>query len=175
MLNATLDTSELEKEVESFELRIRFGLLGAVANACQEGAEVAKREHRYKDKSRALTGSIEAEPPRAIGSGGKVEGAIVAKAKHASYVEEGTRPHEIRPRAGRSFVGPLHPSQKRSRAKEGKPYLVFQVNGRWVRAAVIHHPGTRAYAFMGDAARKAEAVMIRDVEVAAQEAGKVFT
>jgi len=50
---------------------------------------------------------------------------------YASYVEFGTKPHEIRP-------------------KNPNGVLVFSVNGQKVFAKVVHHPGTKANPFVQD-------------------------
>jgi HK97 gp10 family phage protein len=48
---------------------------------------------------------------------------------YAAYVEFGTAPHEIRP-------------------KNPDGVLRFQINGRWVFAKVVHHPGTKPEPFV---------------------------
>lgn len=48
---------------------------------------------------------------------------------YAAYVEFGTQPHEIRP-------------------KRPDGVLRFQVNGQWVYAKVVHHPGTKPEPFV---------------------------
>lgn len=54
---------------------------------------------------------------------------------YAPYLEEGTRPHIIRP--------------KRAKA------LRFKVGGRTVYAKIVHHPGTKAGHVLTDATRQA--------------------
>lgn len=56
---------------------------------------------------------------------------------YAPYVNDGTRPHIIRPRT--------------------KQALRFRVGGRTVFAKVVHHPGTRARPFLDDALRQVAA------------------
>ncbi|MFD3535242.1 HK97 gp10 family phage protein [Streptomyces sp. NPDC058664] len=48
--------------------------------------------------------------------------------EYAPWVNDGTRPHIIRPRRGKA--------------------LKFKMGGRTVYAAVVHHPGTRARPFL---------------------------
>ena len=50
---------------------------------------------------------------------------------YASYVEFGTEPHEIRP-------------------KNQNGVLRFKVNGQYVYAKVVHHPGTKPQPFVED-------------------------
>lgn len=64
-------------------------------------------------------------------------GAVAVGTQGVEYVKfvlEGTRPHEIRPKAG--------------------GVLSFQVGGTRVFATVVHHPGTKADDFMKRAADK---------------------
>jgi hypothetical protein len=56
---------------------------------------------------------------------------------YAPYVNDGTRPHIIRPRT--------------------KQALKFNVGGRTVFAKVVHHPGTRANPFLDRALREVAA------------------
>lgn len=62
---------------------------------------------------------------------------IGSDVEYAKYVNDGTRPHIIRPRRARA--------------------LRFRVGGRIVYAAVVHHPGTRARPFLDDALRQVAA------------------
>lgn len=59
---------------------------------------------------------------------------VSADVSYATFVENGTRPHVIRPRTKRA--------------------LKFKVGGRTVYARVVHHPGTRAVHFMSRAVRE---------------------
>ena len=64
--------------------------------------------------------------------GVRVEGdriLVGPSAPYASYVEFGTKPHDISP-------------------KKSGGTLRFQVKGQWVYAKVVHHPGTRAQPFV---------------------------
>jgi len=57
---------------------------------------------------------------------GSMAVAIANDSPHASIQFTGSQPHEIR----------------------GTPWLVFKVNGHWVKKTVVHHPGTRANAHL---------------------------
>ena len=59
---------------------------------------------------------------------------VQADAAYATFVENGTRPHEIRPRRRRA--------------------LKFKVGGRTVFARVVQHPGTTGVHFMSRAVRE---------------------
>lgn len=152
MLTAEFDLTEFRSAAKSFDLRARFGVAGAVQAACEEGAAEARRAHRYKDRTGNLTRSIKAETPHQTTNG--AEGAIVASAKYASFVEEGTRPHVIEARQAQA--------------------LRFIWKGVLTYMRRVHHPGTKPAPFMGIAALKAERVLESRIEVALDEAAAVF-
>lgn len=72
---------------------------------------------------------------------------ITCNVDYAAMVHDGTRPHMIRPRAGRS-----------GRPKRGggtKPtYLRFEIGGRVVYAREVRHPGTDPRPFLDRALRE---------------------
>lgn len=82
-----------------------------------------------------LRSSIRAEPPRFFSLRGVV--SVGSDLEYAGFVNDGTRPHTIRPR----------------RAKA----LRFVVGGQVVYARVVHHPGTRARPFLDRALREVAA------------------
>ena len=75
------------------------------------------------------TGYFASTVTKEVGVG---EASVSANASYARFVEEGTRPHEIRPINGR--------------------LLVFQVRGKTVFTPLVHHPGTKPNPFMHRAA-----------------------
>jgi hypothetical protein len=130
---------QFEQAVNRYDASVRRG----VQTATEEGAKLAAQTHRYEDQTGLLTsrikGFIEISVP------GSAVGILGAFTDYASFVEGGTRPHEI----------------------HGNPYLTFKAkDGTWVTTTMVHHPGTRAYGFMGDAFLKAERILLREVEVA---------
>jgi hypothetical protein len=122
----------------------------AVRSGAEEAVAEARRTHRYKDRTGNLTRSIHAGPLLESVFGAEIE--IIAGAEYASFVEEGTHPHEILPRRAKM----LHWEEP-----QGDHHFASKVN----------HPGTKPYAFMGDAYLKAERVIEREIEVAAARIG----
>lgn len=59
---------------------------------------------------------------------------VTADVNYATYVENGTKPHLIRPRR--------------------RQVLKFKVGGKTVYAKVVHHPGTKAQPFLATAVRQ---------------------
>jgi hypothetical protein len=76
-----------------------------------------------------LRSSIRAEPPRFFSLRGSV--TVGSDLEYAAFVNDGTRPHVIRPR--RASV------------------LRFNVGGRVVFARVVNHPGTKGTHFLDKA------------------------
>jgi HK97 gp10 family phage protein len=82
-----------------------------------------------------LRSSIRAEPPRILSLRGSVK--VGSDLEYAAFVNDGTRPHQIRPR--------------------NRQVLRFQVGGRTVFAKVVNHPGTRPRPFLDRALREVAA------------------
>lgn len=82
-----------------------------------------------------LRASIRADPPRIFSLRGSV--TVGSDVEYAAMVNDGTRPHVIRPRNAR--------------------VLRFRVGGQVVFARVVNHPGTRARPFLDRALREVAA------------------
>lgn len=166
-IDITLDLSELRRAAARAPHVLSAACARIVKAACEEGADEARKNHGYKDRSGNLTKSIRGE--LVFATVGEAEGEIVAGGKDAPYavfVEAGTKPHEIRPKLGREEAGPVGPGQSRSRRKQGKAMLAWQgPSGDWRFAKRVKHPGTRPYGFMGAAYLKAERVFEREIDV----------
>lgn len=74
--------------------------------------------------------------------------AILADTKYAAAVNDGSKPHVILPRT--------------------KPFLAFQIGGRWVRTKRVNHPGTKPTHFFTNAAKDGEAYLDRAMQAANQ-------
>lgn len=143
---------ELERAAEQSDRELQKGVLRAVTDATSEGAEEARSTHRYQDRTGDLTRSTVG---RVIGGGGgDVDGEIVAAKDYASFVDGGTEPHEIH--------------------AKGDGVLKFKIGGQWVSKKSVQHPGTAPDAFMGRALQKAERVLLREGEVAADVVVKIM-
>lgn len=138
----------------------------AVAVACEEGVERVRRTHRYVDRTGALTRSAYGRLEYATGNG--AVGEMVWPVPYASFVDAGTEPHTIRPKVEHGFVGPTRKSQGRRAIDDIGTHRIalrwYDASGEPHFAREVHHPGTPAYGFAGDAALKAEAVIVREVE-----------
>jgi hypothetical protein len=125
-----IDTADIDAGVRAADRFMRPRILEALETAAGAGVRRAKVEHRYKNRTGALTKSIHSEPARITKDGAAVD--LVADAPHAAPIHNGSRAHIIRAR----------------RAKA----LAFMGNGGSMlfRKSVMH-PGTMPDAFLDDA------------------------
>lgn len=115
----------------------------AVSKGTREGAREARAKHTFKNQTGDLEKSIDGFIVGWTESGLKITGVIRAAAKHASFVEYDTKPHEI----------------------VGNPFLTFVWKGVPVSFRYVQHPGTKGQPFMHLAYYKAERVIIRELEI----------
>lgn len=149
MFTATIEGwDELERAWNGAVKRVyrdgcRRGVREAVADAVAEAERLAP-EHTGALKAGIHGGTTDVE-----GTG--AEGHVTSDAPYSSFVEEGTRPHDI--------------TAKRA------PMLAWEnPQGDWHHAKTVHHPGTRPHPFMGPALQKAERVIEREIGVATARA-----
>lgn len=121
------------------DLQARFNLASSDVEKALTGADSKPRQDVLALGRRIVANAQQRCPVktgtlrRSIGmdlavAGNQMTLGVFAKARHASFVEQGTRPHAIRP--------------KRARV------LRFQAGGRTVFAAHVDHPGTRPRPFL---------------------------
>lgn len=95
------------------------------------------------------------------------EGQLVAPTYYASFLEEGTEPHDIWPKEGHGFKGPTRRGQSRRDITDIGTHRValrFRVRGKFVFARMVHHPGSKPYPFMGPAFLKMERMLPAELE-----------
>lgn len=85
---------------------------------------------------------------------------IGSASKIARFLNDGTRPHAIWPKAGRGFQGPVRQGQSRGRKRAPGQVLRFVANGAVVFARRVRHPGTARLGFEGIEARRANSVTL---------------
>jgi len=153
---AELEISGLDAALERADDEIGSAVTRALEEAMEEGADRARTTTAFKDRTGALRQSIESGTRGAF-MGGTLEGHVAARARHASYVNDGTAPHTIRPNS-KNLIG------KTSRGRR----LRFEVGGRTVYAREVKHPGTQATNFVTESIAPDE-VMAR-IDDAVQDA-----
>jgi len=137
---------ELERDFARVSQELSNIVRHAAITGAREGVAQAKARHRYKDQTGKLTKTAKAVSE--VSTPGGATALMVWPMKYASFVENGTRRHNI-------------PFEK----TVGNPFLHFVWHGVPVTFARVDHPGNKAYAFAGDAYLKAERVLWREVDL----------
>jgi HK97 gp10 family phage protein len=118
-------------------------------------SEVNTRTAHLRDKIAAVFLSSSVSESGAFKS---VAAEIKAAASYASYVENGTRPHEI-PVGRKGFLAWENP----------------QAQGDWIFALhTVHHPGTKPHPFMGPAYHATERELERQMTMTVERAADDF-
>lgn len=113
------------KAIDLLDEQIGQAVEAELARVMAEGADKARASTKFKDQTGALRRSIVSGLEGSWQSG-DLQGVLLAEAEHASYVEDGTRPHEILPRSKRALSWPKAPRPVRR----------------------VQHPGTKATEFI---------------------------
>lgn len=180
MLTVSLEGIEdLERDWSDAQRELSEGLRRGVRMGVDEGATEARTRHNFKSR----TGEADRHTRgRMLGeTHGAAVGEIMCDVLYASFLSDGTKPHEIRPKEGHGFTGPLQRGQSRRKSND---IGTHRVSLRWYDdpsslsgvhfARVVRHPGTKPDPFMGLAFLKAERVVIREVDVAVERAIKIM-
>lgn len=174
---------ELDREWRgTFVPRLAIGATQAVHSAIDAGVAMAKARVPVSQNPRG-THLRDLIAGKILGGAGEeggwsVVGEIAAPAPYAKFIEDGTRAHDIRPKEGHGFEGPLKSGQSR-RAKDdiGTHRIALRWTGNDGKvhfASVVHHPGTAAHPFMGPAYIAAEQRLTARLEVAIATAAAAF-
>lgn len=175
MLDVTveIDLSDLERCLNAIDGELAAGCRAAVQAATVEAPAEALTVRRWKNRTGELERRTRGFLTSLTTTG--AEGVVESATDYASYLDAGTRPHEIRPLnyhwgAGRYVVPRSRVTGKRAKgvtfgAGRGKFLRFFGAGGGVVFARVVHHPGTRGDGYMGAAYLKAERVMLREIDV----------
>jgi len=132
-----------------------------VKDSCAATAKVVKaraKQGPFKDRTRQLRSTINDVHIGLRGGWYIVE--VRAPQQYASFVELGTKEHDIWPKAGHNLKGPVREGQTRRATGKG-PHEHIVGRGialRWKDASgnqrfarMVHHPGSKPYAFMAPA------------------------
>lgn len=157
---------------------VSTGVHLAVRLGCKEGLEEAFRTRRWVDRTgnarKNSTGEVLSQTATAA------DGVIHFAFPYASYLAEGTEPHDIYPRVARNE--PRAPGQKIRRSDD---IGTRRVALRWYDppgdnggvphfARKVHHPGTKPDNFAAHAYLKCERVMIRELELGTARAQNIL-
>lgn len=155
-----LGIQRLERDCEDVTLQLKREVFAAVSAGVKIGEETAKSVHQWQNRSGATERSIRGRVIYTTTE--STEGELVCTVPHASFLEEGTKPHTIMPRARvGGFIGPLKRRQRRLRAlgPGSRNVLVFDWRGQRRFFASVWHPGTKPMRFMAPAYQRCEVVI----------------
>lgn len=145
-ITVTLDSTQMNRDLRRLERRAEKALVDEVHEAVEVGVDAAvayaRTHHAYKDRTGALTGSIVGD--HGIRDETGATGYFEATAAHASYIEEGTQPHEIEARNAQAL------------------HWIDEAGEHFRRK--VHHPGTAAMPFLAPAAEVAEDAIIETIK-----------
>lgn len=153
MLRLNWDEAQFDRLYSTVRHDIDLLARNAV-NAAGKIAVARAKQGPFKDNTRQLRSTISA---RNLGQRNRywtVE--IRAPMHYASYVEKGTPPHDIWPKAAHGLIGPVRKGQtRRAMGKGPHEYIVGRgIALRWKNASgqvffarMVHHPGSKAYPF----------------------------
>jgi hypothetical protein len=161
MFTATVDVGDFRRRVAMTQQRINLTLVKAVSDAADAGVDEAKKG-RFKDHTGYLRRQIRHDPIRKGAT--EVFSYLVSATSYSRFVEYGTKPHMIYPKAGHGFIGPLVAGQSRRAITDIGTHRIalrWYVGGQPVFARYVRHPGSAPYPFMRPGAQYA-AVVLRD-------------
>lgn len=173
MFEITFDLSDVKRACDEGQAQRIRSAQSAAKVAAEEGLAQAMGRRRFKSRTGNLVGKATAGPATTNATGG--ESVMSWPVSYASFVDAGTAAHTIRPRLGAGVSGPVQPGQGRRSRGRGRAFLRFEIGGRAIYARAVHHPGTRATGFAGDATLTAERIVVREVEVGWLELAEILS
>ena len=171
-LSFSFDLDELKTRVVGTQHTVALGVRRATQLALEAGAVHARSEHPHTRRTGLLTSPemLRGELRQSNDQGSW--GYIINYTPYGAYVEYGTKPHRIWPKAAHGLIGPVREGQNR-RATGNGPHehivgrglmLRFKIGDRVVFARYVDHPGTPPLPFMQPAGDYAALVLARELE-----------
>ncbi len=130
-LKIELDVDGIVDAFKKAEKRLTVNIPVGLKLSADLVAAEAKEHHDYEDRTGVLTNSIMADEVEGTFEEGNLQVVVSAGAPYALFVEEGTRPHKIRPRFRKA--------------------LRFPIEGGFAFAQEVNHPGTEPTEFLANA------------------------
>lgn len=158
MIDLHIDVAGFVAWLRQAESEMQANAKQALGQSVALALRNARATQAFKDHTGALRRSI------VRGERGAFSQFIKASAKHALYVEEDTKAHEIRPKR----TGTV--SSRRAGGKAMPPLLKFRIAGHWISKAFVKHPGTTGTHFLERAAHAAADPFVSMLERAAAAA-----
>jgi hypothetical protein len=150
------DIGSLLKKFRGVPERLERTLSIAVRMAADDASNEAKQNHDYTDRSGNLANSIGPDGPTGSFRNNDLEAIVSAGAGYALFVEQGTKPHVIKPRFRKA--------------------LRFPTPAGFAFAKGVKHPGTKGRYFIKGAVEKTLPTLVNSyvpdaVELAFVQAG----
>lgn len=172
-----INETEFRRDLDRAVGEISDGTTRGVRMGLDEGADEARASRAFKDRTGDLRKSIRGIIETST-RGGAV-GFLEARVPYASFVEEGTEPHVIRPKAPSGTPKSKRLPGQGVRAKTD--IGTHRVALRWYDegggihfAREVHHPGSKPHPFIGPALQKTERVIYREVELGVNRAQHIL-
>lgn len=170
MITTSVDFTQFWRRAEQSKRAIRQDLALATRKAADEMVHVAKQGN-FKDRTGQLRATIQAL--RAGWMGQTFWMSVKAPMPYSNFVDAGTKPHEIWPKAAYGLNGPLRSGQTRRATGKG-PHEHIVGRGQFLRwkndggnqffARMVHHPGTAATLFFHTAMRHGREKLIHELD-----------
>lgn len=135
MPRPAVDVSSVKSALDQFLVDVQHAQNDAIVvalNAAEAAGQVAVRA-QTKRRTGALADGFQKQQTN------NFSGRLINKAKHAGFINDGTVPHEIRPKR--------------------KRFLAFSVGGAKLFRRVVNHPGTEPRPFVPQAELAGERVL----------------
>ena len=130
-VDVSLDVEDIVGAIGVVREKMAEHIPAALAMGADLVAAEAKRTHEYQDQTSLLTNSIMSDGVHGALFGGSLEAVVSAGAPYAPSIEFGAKAHVIK-------------------AKHRKA-LRWPIEGGFMFAGKVNHPGNREYAFLGNA------------------------
>jgi hypothetical protein len=171
-LTFEIDLSDFKTRAVGTRRVMAMGTRRAVQVALEAGAVYARSQHPHQRRTGRLTSSAELRGELRQADASGAWGYLINYTPYGAYVEYGTKPHKIWPKAAHRMIGPVRNGQNRRATGRGPHehivgrglFLRFRVGGKIVFARMVNHPGTAPLPFMYPAAEYAGGVLARETE-----------
>jgi hypothetical protein len=164
--HATPDFREFDQCVARTKNELAHQLRQGVTGAGAEVVAHVRSNAPFKDRTGALRRGVHVE--RTTATPRSVDAWVVSPQYYAAYVEFGTRPHEIWPKAPHGTrKAKRRPNQSAREASDIGTHRValrWYVGGRPVFARMVNHPGSKPYPFMQPARDYAQQWLVMELD-----------
>ena len=149
-LTATVDLTEFDRCVGRTKRELAHQMTDGVTGAASKAVAHVKSRAPFRDRTGALRRGVHVE--RSHSGPRSAEAWFVSPQHYARYVEEGTRAHDIWPKAAHGTrKAHLRSGQSARDASDIGTHRIalrWYVGSRPVFARMVHHRGSKPYPFM---------------------------